>query len=171
MTVTGFDDFVRIRGRELRRVACLLTGHVADADDLLQAALLKVYIRWSAIEHAGDPFPYVVTALLNTRRSSWRRVGRREIAVPTLPESRSPDDFSMVDTRQAMWAALLALPRRQRATVVLRYYEDFTEAETARVLGCSVGTVKSQTAKAMATLRTLVGGELHPSGIPRGDST
>jgi len=166
VTDTGFDEFVRARGRQLRRTACLLTGNVPDADDLVQAALVKVYPRWTAIEQRGDPFAYVLAVLVNTRRTAWHRQGRHESAVATLPELATADVYARSDTHRVLWDALLRLPRRQRATIVLRYYEDFPEADVARILGCSRGTVKSQTAKAMTTLRGLVDGELHPSGRP-----
>ncbi|MDX6208575.1 MAG: hypothetical protein QOE24_966 [Frankiales bacterium] len=161
MTTVGFDDFVWLRGRELRRVAYLLTGNLTDADDLVQAALVKVLARWATVERAGDPFPYVLTILVNTRRTWWRH-GARTTAVADLPDRAGIDPYELADTKLALWQALMKLPDRQRKTVVLRYYEDLSEAETARILGCSVGTVKSQCAKGIANLRR-TRDELRPS--------
>ena len=149
-----FDDFVAARSSGLLRTAYLLTHDHALAEDLLQTALTKAWFAWSRIE--GRPEPYVRKVLVNTYASWWRRRWNGELATEELPEGRGhagTDATAASDTGHDLWTAMGRLPRRQRAVVVLRYFEDLTEAETARLLGCSVGTVKSQASKALAKLR------------------
>lgn len=136
------------RTRALLRTAYLLTGDHALAEDLVQTALAKAWFHWSRIR-GDNPEPYVRRILVTTYSSWWRRRWNGEIPTEDLPETPAPAGADRVD----LWAALSRLPRRQRAVVVLRYYEDLTEAETARLMGSSVGTVKSQAAKALAKLR------------------
>ncbi|HEY0953086.1 SigE family RNA polymerase sigma factor [Nocardioides sp.] len=148
-----FDEFVAARSSRLLRTAYLLTRDHALAEDLLQTALAKAWFAWSRIE--GDPEPYVRKVLVNTFASWWRRKWNGEHAYaeppePAVPARGGPEE---VDQRQDLWAAMGRLPRRQRAVIVLRYVEDLSEAETARLLGVSPGTVKSQTSKALANLR------------------
>jgi len=147
-----FDEFVAVRGQALHRTAYLLTGDWALAEDLLQTALSRAYPRWSRIER-DDPEAYVRKALVNTWSSWWRRKWRGEAPTDRLPESAAPDAYADADRRDAVRDALRRLPPKQRAVVVLRFHEDMTEAQVAAVLGVSVGTVKSQTAKALAKLR------------------
>lgn len=142
-----FDDFVAARSSALLRTAYLLTHDHALAEDLLQTALTRAWFAWSRVE--GHPEPYVRRILVNTYASWWRRRWNGEVPTGDLPERPVADG----DTDHDLWTAMARLPRRQRAVVVLRYFEDLTEAETARLLGCSVGTVKSQTSKAFAKLR------------------
>ena len=149
---TGFDEFVAARSSGLLRTAYLLTHDHALAEDLLQTSLAKAWFAWSRIEK--DPEPYVRKVLVNTFASWWRRKWNGEHAYADLPEpapAGSAHDAS--DQRQDLWTAMARLPRRQRAVVVLRFVEDLSEAETARLLGISPGTVKSQTSKALAKLR------------------
>ncbi|QNN54302.1 SigE family RNA polymerase sigma factor [Nocardioides mesophilus] len=146
-----FDGFVVARSGRLLRTAYLLTGEHALAEDLLQTALAKAWFGWSRID--GDPEPYVRKILVNTYASWWRRKWRGEHPTEELPESGHTGHQDASDTNQDLWTALGRLPRRQRAVVVLRYFEDLTETETARLLDCSVGTVKSQASKALAKLR------------------
>lgn len=143
-----FDEFVSARSTALLRTAYLLTHDHALAEDLLQTALTKAWFAWRRID--DSPEAYVRRILVNTYASWWRRKWNGEYATEELPEEMSehPEEGA-----HDLWTALGRLPRRQRAVVVLRYFEDLTEAETARILGCSVGTVKSQTAKAFAKLR------------------
>jgi RNA polymerase sigma-70 factor (sigma-E family) len=147
-----FDEFVAARSTGLLRTAYLLTRDHALAEDLLQTALTKAWFAWSRIER--DPEPYVRKILVNTFASWWRRKwnGEHAFAEPPEPEP-GPDHHAGADQRQDLWAAMGRLPRRQRAVVVLRFVEDLSEAETARLLGISAGTVKSQTSKALAKLR------------------
>ncbi len=147
-----FADFVHGRGPALQRTAFLLTGDWALAEDLLQTALAKSHLAWGRISHQ-DPEGYVRKVLANTHASWWRRKWRGESATAQVPDEAVVSPWSGVDDRVTLDAALARLPRRQRAVVVLRFHEDLTETATARVLGCTVGTVKSQTAKALANLR------------------
>jgi RNA polymerase sigma-70 factor (sigma-E family) len=145
-----FDEFVAARSSRLLRTAYLLTHDHALAEDLLQTALTRAWSSWSRIN--GDPEPYVRKILVNTFSSWWRRRwnGEEAHAAPPEPEPAGPEG---TDQRHDLWEAMGRLPRRQRAVIVLRYVEDLTEVETARVLGISTGTVKSQTSKALAKLR------------------
>lgn len=144
-----FDEFVVARSRALLRTAYLLTHDHALAEDLLQTALSKAWFAWGRID--GNPEPYVRRILVNTFASWWRRRWHGEVPTEELPEHAAAP--SGVETHGDLWVAMARLPRRQRAVVVLRYFEDLTEAETAATLGCSVGTVKSQASKALAKLR------------------
>ncbi|MGO8957861.1 MAG: SigE family RNA polymerase sigma factor [Streptosporangiaceae bacterium] len=147
-----FDEFVAGRGQALQRFGYALTGDWALAEDLLQTALARAYPRWSRIQ-GDDPEAYVRKIMVNTWSSWWRRRWRGEVPAEQVPESAGPDSFTDVDSRQALRAALATLPPRQRAVVVLRYHQDLSEAQVAQLLGVTVGTVKSQAAKALATLR------------------
>ena len=149
----GFREFVEARSSALQRVGWLLTGDRALAEDLVQAALVRVWQRWTTIGVEGRE-AYVRKVMVTIFASWWRRRWRGEIPSLVVPEptgGRSQSDG--VVTRIALQRALLGLPRRQRAAVVLRFYEDLSEAQTAEALGCSVGAVKSQTARALAKLR------------------
>jgi len=147
-----FEDFVVARGQALQRFGYGLTGDWALAEDLLQTALAKAYPRWRRVQN-DDPDAYVRKIMLNTWSSWRRRRWRGELPTATMPEEPGPDSFSGVDRRQALRSALAKLPPRQRAVVVLRYHQDLSERQVADLLGISVGAVKSQAAKALATLR------------------
>ena len=140
-----------VRSDRLLRTAYLLTRDHALAEDLLQTALVKAWTAWWRIE--DNPEAYVRRIMVNTYSSWWRRRWTAERPTETLPEVTADDEIGDHAERQDLWTALRQLPRRQQAAVVLRYYEQLTEAETAAVLGCSVGTVKSQTSRALAKLR------------------
>ena len=147
-----FDEFVAARATGLLRTAYLLTRDHALAEDLLQTALTKAWFAWSRIE--SDPEPYVRKILVNTFATWWRRKWNGEQAYaepPEPPASRGEHDGA--DQRHDLWDAMGRLPRKQRAVIVLRFVEDLSEAETARLLGIAPGTVKSQTSKALAKLR------------------
>jgi RNA polymerase sigma-70 factor (sigma-E family) len=143
-----FDEFVTARSRALLRTAYLLTHDPALAEDLLQTALAKAWFAWRRID--GNPEPYVRRILVNTYATWWRRKWNGEQPTEQLPEHATAESGAEPTD---LWRAMGRLPRRQRAVVVLRYFEDLTEAQTADLLGCSVGTVKSQTSKALAKLR------------------
>ncbi|MFJ5260786.1 SigE family RNA polymerase sigma factor [Streptomyces sp. NPDC088387] len=148
-----FEDFVTACGPRLLRVAWLLTGDPHLAEDLLQTALAKVWPKWSRIADE-QPEAYVRKTLVNTYSSWWQRRWRGEVPTGELPEApTSGDPFAGVDLEQALAAVVRRLPPRQRAVLVLRYFEDLSVEETAEVLGCRPGTVKSQGAKALRTLR------------------
>lgn len=153
MSEPGFEEFVAARGPRLLRVAWLLTGDAHLAEDLLQTVLAKVWPRWPSI--AGEsPEAYVRKALVHTHASWWRRRWRGEVPHGDLPDrAAAADPFAGVDLEQTLADAIRALPVRQRAVVVLRYFEDLSVTETAAVLGCAEGTVKSQSSKALHTLR------------------
>ena len=160
-----FDEFVVTRSSRLLRTAYLLTRDWALAEDLLQTALAKSWFAWSRLD--DDPEPYVRKILVNTYASWWRRRWRGETPTESLPESSHADPTGQVDDRHELWQALGRLPRRQQAVVVLRYFEDLSEAQVADTLGISTGTVKSQTSKALARLR--LDRDLNPDR-KRGDS-
>jgi RNA polymerase sigma-70 factor (sigma-E family) len=153
----GFEEFVAARSPRLLRVCYLLTRDWASAEDLLQTSLAKAWFAWDRV--AQEPEAYVRAVIANTYASWWRRRWRGEVPTADLPELANrarvaaPDPMRGVDERDELWAALGRLPRRQRAVVVLRFFEDLTERQTADALGISVGTVKSQTSRALATLR------------------
>lgn len=147
----GFDDFVVSRSTRLLRSAYLLTGDWTAAEDLLQSSLVKAWSAWSRIE--GDPEPYVRRILVNSHASWWRRRWRGETPTGELPESAQSHPTDRIDDRDSLWRALRRLPARQRAVLVLRYFENLSEAEIADAMGCSLGTVKSQASKALAKLR------------------
>ncbi len=149
----GFSAYVASRGQALLRTAYLLTGNRSDAEDLLQTALAKTYLAWDRIKDKGAVDAYVRRVLVNTQTSWWRRRRVEEYPTGELPEQPTPDSTSAHALHEALWAALAELPRRQRAMVVLRYYEDLTESETAQLMGVSVGTVKSTVSRALAKLR------------------
>lgn len=148
-----FDAFVASRSTTLLKAAWLLTGDWQRAEDLLQTALVKAFLSWRRIE-AGREEAYVRRVLVTTYVTWWRRAWRAEQPSGDLPQhEQSTDQERLVDLRMALLDALVKLSRGQRATVVLRYYCDLSEAETAQALGCSVGTVKSQASKGLARLR------------------
>jgi RNA polymerase sigma-70 factor (sigma-E family) len=148
----AFQAYVAGRSPALLRTAYLLTGNRADAEDLLQTALAKTYLAWDRIREREALDAYVRRVLVTTQTSFWRR-RRPESLYDELPERAGRDHHADSDLHDALWTALARLSRKQRAAVVLRYYEDLSEADTARVLGVSVGTVKSTTSRALSVLR------------------
>ncbi len=144
-----FDAFVVARSPALLRTAFLLVHDEGRAEDLLQTALTKAWFAWGRIQ---DPEAYVRRIIVTTSASWWRRRWNAETPSADLPD-RTPATATDAGADRDLWVAVGHLPRRQRAVVVLRYLEDRTEAETAELLGCSVGTVKSQASKALAKLR------------------
>jgi RNA polymerase sigma-70 factor (sigma-E family) len=150
----GFRDFVVARSPALVRSAVLLTGDEALAQDLVQAALAKTWSRWARVLRQDAPEAYVRAVMVSTFLTWNRRRWRAEQPVAEVPERDNPrDDFAAADLRSCVLGAVRGLAPRQRAVVVLRYFDDLTEAQVAAVLGCSVGTVKSQAAKALLALR------------------
>lgn len=152
-----FTTFVTHRSHALVRVAYTLTGDQRAAEDLVQGALAKTYARWSRIE--GNPESYARRIIYNDMVSAWRRFGRhREESMAEVPDRAGARQHDHDTTlRLVLREALLALPPRQRAVLVLRYLEDRTVEETAEVLGCRPGTVASQASRALAKLKDLVG--------------
>ncbi len=149
-----FDAFVRARTPALVRSAYLLTGDQYLAEDLVQSALARCHRVWRKLDHSGSAEAYTRKIMYHLQVSWWRRRRIAESLTDTLPERVSrPSDTGEITLRLTMRAALLRLTPRQRAVLVLRFFEDHTEVETAEILGVSVGTVKSQTFRALRHLR------------------
>lgn len=150
----AFDAFVRARLPHLIRFGRVLTGSNEAAQDLVQDALERTLLAWSRIDSRDDPEGYVRRIMVNRNISIWRKFGREhptdEVHDSGVEDSHFDDD---------LWQAIMTLPPRQRAVIALRYYEDLSEADIARTMGCSVGTVKSQASKAIAKLRQVVPSE------------
>ena len=157
-----FVMLVRTRSDALVRTARLLTGNWQTAEDLVQAALLRTWQRWDRLNDPAAAEAYTRQVMVRLSATWWRRRWHGEIPAETMPEVGDPDDLShAVGVRTDLAAALAKLPARQRATVVLRFYNDLSEQQTAEILGCSVGTVKSNAARGLARLRELAAIELH----------
>ena len=152
-----FREFVAARSAALLRTAYLLAGDWATAEDLLQTALTKTYLAWKRLGEIEAVEPYARRVLVNTATSWWRRRWHGERPTEILPERAAPDQIDEQLERDALWRHVKALPARQRAVLVLRFYEDMTEAQTAALLDISTGTVKSQTSRALNTLRQRLG--------------
>ncbi len=152
-----FEQFVVTRTPDLWRSAYLLTGDAHKAEDLLQTALVKAWRKWPSIARDGAVEAYVRRALVTTYTDWWRRKWNGELPTGDLPEhvSRSGrSESDLADVRRDVLLALNELTRGQRAVIVLRYFDDLTEQQAAAALGCSTGTIKSQAARAMKTLRS-----------------
>jgi RNA polymerase sigma-70 factor (sigma-E family) len=160
MTATGesdFDSYVRAGGPRLKRLAFLLTGDLDEAEDLLQSAYARTLPRWRTVSRYENPDAYVRRVMVSIRTSRWRRLRGREVLAADVPEPAAGRDHADAGAElDAVLTALRALPRRQQVAVVLRHYCDLSEAETARVMGITVGGVKSQTSKGLATLRAVM---------------
>lgn len=152
-----FREYVAARQGALYRVALLLTGHREDAEDLLQTALAKLALRWAGLHRSGSPDSYVRKILYHQQVSRWRsRKHRREHPSGVLPDLGGAGDLAGDSSLRLAMAKLLGeLTPKQRAVVVLRYYEDLPESEVAEILGCTVGTVRSQTHRTLNRLRVL----------------
>lgn len=153
-----FTAFVAGASRRLLRSAYLITGDAGAAEDLLQTALERTYRRWSRVRREGAPEAYVRRIIVNAATDRWRREhGVRSVPLDdsSVPAASDPR-LDCLNAREQLLAGLRQLSAGQRAVLVLRYFDDLTEAQTARALGCSVGTVKSQHARAMARLRELL---------------
>ena len=165
----AFAEFVAARSPALHRSAYLLVGERHLAQDLLQEALTKTYVAWPRLRDPANAEAYTRRVITTTAISWYRRKSWQERPSDTIPETSHPGHGDDLVRREWVWTALQALPPRQRAAIVLRYYEDLTEAQTADALGCAVGTVKSQVHAGLATLRTTLdahGGE-HLELLPR----
>lgn len=154
-----FSEFVAARWQALSRVAYLLTGDHGRAEDLLQVALVRAHRRW---RHIDDPEHYIRRILINLNNSWWRRRRVGEQLTDRPPERAADDPHQDYEVRDELWSAVLKLPPRMRAILVLRYFEDLPEADVARILECSLGTVKSQTSRALDRLRSQLIPNDHP---------
>jgi len=148
-----FEAFVAARFPALRRAAFLLTGDWPLAEDLVQTALARSWPRWGRLRQDAAFEAYVRRTIATTYATWWRRRWRGEVPTEVLPEAAAGDAYAAVDDRDRVLRALATLSARSRAAVVLRYFEDMSEAEVAEVLGCSVGTVKSSVSRALTQLR------------------
>jgi RNA polymerase sigma-70 factor (sigma-E family) len=150
-----FTEFMLGCWPRLVRLGCALTGDRGLGEDLAQTALAKAYASWPRVARAGDPDAYVRKIVVNACRDGFRRRRVAEVLTGSLPDVMT-GDMASLDQRPALFAALMKLPAGQRAIVVLRYWLDLTETETAAAVGCSVGNVKSQASRALAKLRMSV---------------
>ncbi|CAN5491644.1 SigE family RNA polymerase sigma factor [soil metagenome] len=151
-----FAAYMQARQPSLLRTAYLLTGDRHTAEDLVQTSFAKLYLSWDRVQRRELVDGYVRRILVNEHSSLWRRpFKRREVVSGDLPETQATDRPDTGESA-ALWAFVQTLPRKQRAVIVLRYYEDLSAAETADVLGISVGTVKSQASRALAAMRSRV---------------
>jgi RNA polymerase sigma-70 factor (sigma-E family) len=156
-----FVEFVAARSAALQRAAYLMVGDVGLAQDLVQEALVKTCVAWPRLREPAAAEAYA-RKVITTTAVGWfrRRAWSAERSYDKPPEAPSPGHADGVDQRTWLWQCLLQLPPRQRVAIVLRYYEDLSEAQTAEAMNCAVGTVKSQVAAGLAKLRALVGHEL-----------
>lgn len=154
-----FEEYAANAWPQLYRSSYLLAGNHADAEDLAQQTLVQAYRSWSKVSRADEPAAYLRRMMVNRYISDHRPRGRRlELLTDAPPEPRSGADAEAgVDDRMRLWPHVLALPPRQRAVIVLRYYERLSEREIAEALGCSTGTVKSTAHRALASLRAAIG--------------
>lgn len=159
-----FEEYVRLRGPALVRLARLLTRDAYLAEDLVQDVLGRAYRRWNGIVRRDDPDVYLRRMLVNANISRWRRRASRELVghVPDEVADRGDADAELVE-RDAMWSALAGLPRKQRVTIVLRYYEDLDDNTIAAILDCSTVTVRTHAMRALATLRSRLAGAAEPA--------
>jgi RNA polymerase sigma-70 factor (sigma-E family) len=152
----GFTDFVADHGGQLLRTACLVTGDAHLGEDLLQTALAKAYGSWSKVTKADHPVAYVRRLMINTHLSWVRRLTNTERVLETFPDSGSGDLQAAHAESDLMRQALLRLSPRVRTAVVLRYFEDLSEAETAQLMGCSRSTVNNHVSRGLAALRDVL---------------
>jgi len=152
-----FEQYMAARQPSLLRTAYLLTGDQHSAEDLVQTSLAKLYLAWDKVQRREMLDGYVRRIMVNENNSLWRRAWKRkEVTTDEVPDRVGTSDRPDHGESSALWEFVQTLPRKQRAVVVLRYYEDLSESEVAETLGISVGTVKSQSSRALAALRERV---------------
>lgn len=152
-----FAAYMAARQSSLLRTAYLLTGDRSSAEDLVQTALAKLYLSWEKVQKRELIDGYVRRIIVNENNSLWRRAWKRkEIATDEVPENVAVTDHHDHGEKSALWQFVQTLPKRQRAVIILRFYEDLREGEIAEILGISVGTVKSQASRALAAMRERV---------------
>ncbi|QNN52939.1 SigE family RNA polymerase sigma factor [Nocardioides mesophilus] len=156
----AFTEFVAARSGALHRTAYLILGDHAMAQDLVQEALTKTYVAWPRLREVANAEAYTRRVIATTAISWARRRSWHERPTEEIPERQVPTESDAVATRSWLWQELQRLPARQRAAVVLRYYDDLTEAQTAAAMGCAVGTVKSQVSTGLKRLREQLGDDV-----------
>ncbi|MDG6105974.1 SigE family RNA polymerase sigma factor [Dactylosporangium aurantiacum] len=154
MAAGEFQDFVEVRYGDLLRTAYLLTGSRHAAEDLVQSSLLRVMRHWDRVD---EPLAYVRRVMVNQRTSLWRRLRNAEVLTDDPPDRPGPDPTDRILQRRSLLEALDRIPARMRAVLVLRYWEDLSETDTAELLNISVGSVKSQASRGLARLRDVLG--------------
>jgi len=165
---TSFEDYVTARGAALVRFARVLAGDEHRAEDLVQEVLARAYLRWDSITRSDEPDVYVRQAIVNATRSWWRRRSSRETPVDTVADRPGPGAFDAETAeRDALWRRIRRLPARQRAVLVLRYYEDLDDPTIGAILGCTPATVRSHAMRALHTLRSQ---HQSPAVVKRGQS-
>ena len=162
----AFAEFVAARSAALHRTAYLLVGERQLAQDLLPEALTKTYVAWPRLRDPGKAEAYTRKAITTTAITWYRRRSWGERPTDVVPERVRTDHVDDLTTRELLWEALQALPPRQRAAIVLRFYEDLSEARTAEVLGCAPGTVKSQVSAGLRKLRDHLGERADADVLP-----
>jgi RNA polymerase sigma-70 factor (sigma-E family) len=167
----SFPDFVSRQQEALLRLAFLLAGDRGHAEDLVQTALMKTYRHWDRITRRGEPTAYVRRALVTTHTSWRRRAWHREHPTARLPDVAAAEPADRLDASEELRRALVALPPRMRATVVLRYYEDLSELQTAQLMGCSESTVNTQAARGLVRLRGALTGSASVPGAEPGPAS
>jgi RNA polymerase sigma-70 factor (sigma-E family) len=158
----GFDEYVAARGAALVRFAILLTGDDHRGEDLVQEALAKAYLRWGRIRRSDNPDVYLRRVLTNAAHSWWRRRTNREVPALSVAadEPSASDPGTDVAERDEVWRLILMLPHKQRAVIVLRYYEDLDDVTIASILDCSPATVRTHAMRALNRLRSHYEGEI-----------
>ncbi|HWE59616.1 MAG TPA: SigE family RNA polymerase sigma factor [Solirubrobacteraceae bacterium] len=154
-----FDEFVAGSAESLLRTAHLITWDASEAEDLVQECLLKVARRWPRVRRMGQPMAYARRVLINLAVDGSERRSRRRVELDTahvLADDPARDTLADLDTRDELLAALAGLTARQRAVLVLRYFNDLSETDVAELLGCSTGTVKSNASRGLARLREVL---------------
>ncbi|MGY1719963.1 SigE family RNA polymerase sigma factor [Blastococcus sp. SYSU DS0552] len=153
----GFTDFVRVHGPGLLRTACLLTGDRARGEDLVQTALARAFASWPKVKRADNPLAYVRRMLVNSHLSWLRLLTNTEQVIESVPDRGDGTDLQAAHAAaDELRAALLQLSPRARTAVVLRYFDDLSEAETARLMRCSTSTVNNHVTRGLAALRALL---------------
>lgn len=160
-----FTEFVRAHTASLFRTAYLMTGDFQRAEDVLQAAFVRVYLHWPRVEAMEQPLGYARKVVVNQAISWWRRRSSHESLLKLRDEPAWDGRLDEVAEHERVWQAVLSLPRRQRAVTVLRYYEDMDEAQIAETLGMATGTVKSHSHAAVRRLAEVLG-EPEPEAAP-----
>ncbi len=160
-----FAEYVTARSAALHRAAYLMVGDVGLAQDLVQEALIRTYVAWPRLREPAYAEAYTRRAITTIAIDWSRRRASKERPLDPPPDTSAPGHDDNVAEQTWLWQCLLQLPVRQRVAIVLRYYEDLTEAQTAEAMGCAVGTVKSTVAAAVARLRALLGTDFEPDEV------